>query len=316
MLRSSVWRTYTTGLNRADVAAVLLSAAGAIHLGAAPQHWGHSPAHGLFLFAVGLAQLVWAAAFWRRSSARLTTFGAVLAGGSIVLWAITRVLPAPFGHGPEAPGVTDIASKLPELLVLGILSVEHARGRAHRRRGERAWVHMGGLFGVAGVAGVLTFWLATAAEPALPWLGGNTRYADDSAVAPVRAVPADRLQVVVAGIGTPLANGDSLPIAGELVAQITSLAGDTHFGRDINLRLTRSGGVPVSGARVVATGHMRFMDHGSFRQAATPSSDGQYALPLAFAMPGEWRVDLDIVTDTEKGAFNWTSISSTKITVD
>src|SRR6266542_3071482 len=75
-------------------------------------------------------------------------------------------------------------------------------------------------------------------------------------------------------------------------------------------------GVPVSGARVVATGHMRFMDHGSFRQAATPSSDGQYALPLAFAMPGEWRVDLDIVTDTEKGAFNWTSISSTKITVD
>ena len=109
MLRSSVWRTYTTGLNRADVAAVLLSTAGAIHLGAAPQHWGHSPAHGLFLFTVGLAELLWAAAYWRRSSPSLTTLGAVLAGGSIVLWGITRVLPAPFGHGPEALGVLLVA---------------------------------------------------------------------------------------------------------------------------------------------------------------------------------------------------------------
>ena len=244
MLHSCAGRTRTAGLTRADLAAVLLSSAGAIHLGAAPQHRGHSPAHGLFLFAVGLAELLWAAAFWRRSSARLTTFGAVLAGGSIVLWAITRVLPAPFGHGPEAPGVTDIASKLPELVVLGILSVEHARGRTYGRRGERAWVHIGGLFGVAGAAGALTFWLATAAEPALPWLGGDIPDSENVTVAvPARTRPVDSLlQVVVAGIATPLANGDSFPIAGELLAQITSSAGDTHFGRDLSLRLTRSGG--------------------------------------------------------------------------
>jgi hypothetical protein len=303
MLNSSVWRTYTAGLQRADVAAVLLSTAGAIHLGAAPQHWGHSPAHGLFLFAVGLAELVWAAAFWRRASRRLRTVGVVLAGASIVLWALTRVLPAPFGHGPEAPGVADVASKLPELLVLGILGLDDARARTRQRRREPAWLHVAGLLGVATAAAALTFWLAAAAEPALPWFGGDTRASENAtAAAAVRARPADAVQVVVAGIGAPLATGEVLPIAGDLLAQITATPGGARFSRNLDLHLLHAGGMAASDATIVAAGHMRFMDHGSFRQAATSSGDGEYALQLAFVMPGEWQVDLEIVTPAARGA--------------
>ena len=46
---------------------------------------------------------------------------------------------------------------------------------------------------------------------------------------------------------------------------------------------------------------MRFMDHGAFRQAATPCDGGRYVLPLSFAMGGEWEIDVDIATSKEKG---------------
>jgi YtkA-like len=295
MLHASVWRTYST--SAADVAAVLLSVAGALHVGAAPQHWGHSPAHGLFLTAIGLAELAWATMFWRGPSRSLGAAGAVLAGGSIVLWAITRVLPAPFGHGPEGVGVIDSASKLPEVLVLGILFLEVVREPRNS-----SWARAASLLGVALAAGTVTFLLATAAEPALPWLAGDHDEKGAVAAVPVHVDVPDRLQVVVAGIGTPLVSGDELAVAGDLGAQITFVPAGARFSRDLSIRLFRSGGEAVSDASIVATGHMRFMDHGAFRQAATPSSDGEYALPLVFVMPGEWQVDLEIVTPAERGA--------------
>jgi len=92
MSYASVWRT-RTNISTAEAAAILLSTVGALHVGAAPQHFGHSLAYGLFLLVIGLGELLWAAAFWRRPSPGLKVSGAVLAGASIVLWAITRVLP-------------------------------------------------------------------------------------------------------------------------------------------------------------------------------------------------------------------------------
>jgi YtkA-like protein len=299
MLHASVWWARARGSSTANAAAVLLSAAGALHVGAAPQHWGHSPAHGLFLLVVGLGELLWAAVFWRRQSPELRAAGVVLAGGSIVLWAITRVFPAPFGHGPEEIGLIDVASKLPELLVLLILVLAGAGEPSEEP--VPAWVEPAGLLALASAAGVLIFWLATAAEPALPWLGGDDADGSPTVAASARDGRADRLEVVVAGIGAPLASGDELPIAGDLEAQLTFAPGAARFNRDLGLRLFRSGGAPVSDATIVAAGHMRFMDHGAFRQAAIPSSDGQYALPLVFVMPGEWQVDLEIVTPTERG---------------
>jgi YtkA-like len=292
MLRASILRTHTSGLSAAEIAAVLLSAAGAIHVGAAPQHWSHSPAHGLFLLAIGLGDLVWAALFWRRPTSGLALAGAALAGGSIVLWAVTRVLPAPFGHGAEAVGVTDVASKLPEVLALGVLLA--------RPVNRPTWGRAAGGLGVATAAGVLTFWLATAAQPVLPWLGDSSQ--DEGAVdATAPAGTGDRLQVVVAGIGAPLASDQELPVAGDLLASIAVSPAGARFRRELDVHLVHAGGAAASDATIVATGHMRFMDHGSFRQAATRSSAGHYALPIAFAMPGEWQIDLEIATPSARG---------------
>jgi hypothetical protein len=298
---ASVMRT-RTNISTTDAAAILLSAAGALHVGAAPQHLGHSLAHGLFLLVIGVGELLWAAAYWRRPSPGLQVSGAVLAGASIVLWAITRVLPAPFGHGPEELGFIDIASKLPEVLVLAILVF--LSGERPLKDSVPAWLEPAGLVAVASAAGVLIFWLATAVEPALPWLGGTDSDASATVATNAANSGADRLQVVVAGIGAPLASGDEVPIAGQLEAQVMFASGAVRFHRDLGLRLFRSGGAPVSDAVVVAAGRMRFMDHGAFRQAGVPSHDGEYALPLVFVMPGEWQVDLEIVTPTEEGTIH------------
>jgi hypothetical protein len=301
MPHTTALRRYAVGSSAARLAAVLLSAAGAIHLGAAPQHWADSPAQGIFLFVVGLGELVWAGVFWRRPSEGSTAAGVVLAGGSIVLWAITRVLPAPFGHGPEEMGLLDLGATVTEVLALGILLPKSAGRPVDEDPGEPAWVPAAGLLGLAAAAGVLTFSLAMVAEPGLPWLAVDHRTENPAVATPaLRGQVADRWQVVVAGIGTPLASGDARPVAGDLLAQVTFGTGVERFGRELDLRLYRSSGAPVSNASIVATGQMRFMDHGTFRQAATPSVDGQYVLPLAFVMPGEWRVDLEIATPTER----------------
>jgi hypothetical protein len=304
MLHANIWRAHAIASDTAAAAAVLLSVAGALHVGAAPQHWGHSPAHGLFLLAVGLAEVLWAAAFWSRPSPRLKASGTALAGGSIVLWAITRVLPAPFGHGPEEIGAIDFASKVPELVVLVMLLILDLR-RSNQRRmlREPVWWEAGGLFAIASAAGVLTFLLATAAEPALPWLAEDGGAESLTLAGPIGGEgAADRLQVVVAGIGTPLSSGDTLPVAGDLEAQITVAPGPARSNRELGLQLFHAGGAPVSNATIVASGHMRYMDHGAFRQAATQSEDGQYELPISFAMGGDWQIDLDIATPSEHGS--------------
>jgi YtkA-like len=297
MLHTTTWRTHTGGSIETDAAAVLLSLAGALHVGVAPAHWDHSLAHGIFLLAIGLAELLWAAAFWRGPSQALRTTGALLAGGSIVLWGITRVLPAPFGHGPEEIGAIDAASKLAEALVLVIVVSTKASVRAEIRGPSRDGLRAAARIGAGVAAGLLAFAVGTAAESLTPSLA-VADHNHDAAVssASASAASVDRLQIVVGGIAAPLVSGQDVPVAGDLDAHIALARTATRFDRDLQIEL-RSGGVPVSGATIVATGHMRFMDHGSFKQAAAPGrTAGEYDIPLPFAMPGEWQIDLEVVT--------------------
>ena len=301
MLHASTWRP-GAHVSRQPAAAILLSAAGALHLGAAPEHWGHSPAHGMFLLAIGIGEMLWAAVFWSRPSPGMSATGAVLAGGSIVLWAITRVLPAPFGHGAEEIGAMDLASKMPEMLVLAMLLAEDSRRPKEQRAfREPVWIEASAVLILASVAGALTFWAATAAQSALPWLADGDAAENAIVRASSAADPADRIRVMVAGIPAPYASGDNLPIAGDLEAQISIAPGAARFDRELTLRLLHSDDESVAGAAVVAAGHMRYMDHGAFRQAASPSDNGEYVLPLSFAMRGEWQIDLDVSTPTEHG---------------
>ena len=298
MLHTTAWRMHTRSSIETDAAAVLLSVAGALHMGVAPAHLEHSSAHGIFLLAIGLAELVWAAAFWRGPSQALRTTGAILAGGSIVLWSITRVLPAPFGHGPEAIGAIDVASKIPEALVLVIVALTKVSVRADKRGRWRDGLRAAALIDAGLAAGLLTFALGTAAESLTPSLA-VADHDREAAVSSASTSPAsvDRLQLVVAGIARPLVSGQVVPVAGDIEAHIALARTAARFDRDLQIELFHSGGVPASGATIVATGHMRFMDHGSFKQAAAPRPiAGEYEVPLQFAMPGEWQIELEVVT--------------------
>ncbi|MBI2911843.1 MAG: hypothetical protein HYY05_06850 [Chloroflexi bacterium] len=103
--------------------------AGVLHLWAAPAHWEHAPAHGLFLALAGLVEVALGVAFLFRPSARLYRTARVFAGGLITLYAITRVLPAPFGHGPEEPDGLGLAMKLLEGLAMAALAALSVSGR-------------------------------------------------------------------------------------------------------------------------------------------------------------------------------------------
>ncbi|MBI4499480.1 MAG: hypothetical protein HY689_16455 [Chloroflexi bacterium] len=99
-------------------AVVFIVLAGVLHLFAAPDHLDHA-GHALFLVLAGIAEIAWGIAFWRKPSSTLYGVGIVLAGAFLLLWAITRVVPAPFGHGPGEVEVLGIASKIAEGVGLG-----------------------------------------------------------------------------------------------------------------------------------------------------------------------------------------------------
>ena len=162
------------------LAAILILLAGLIHLVIVPQHWQHAPAHGLFFVLVGLAEVAWGVLAWKRPSPRLNQVGLVVAGGLVILWAATRVLAAPFGHGPEAVDMPGVACKVCELLAVIALSLmlwQESAGTASRRL-------VGWLIVAALLVGMGTYGLARAAEPVLPWLSVAAEHTHEEETVP------------------------------------------------------------------------------------------------------------------------------------
>lgn len=157
----------------AAVAAGLMIVAGLIHLIIVPIHWAHAPAHGLFFVIMGLVQIGWGVAFWRRPSVALYRLGMVLAGGLITLWVITRLLPAPFEHAPGTVDIYGIICKIAEFLGIGMLVALVVAGAASREMRQAAWRAVGILLIIAFISGWIAYGLGFAIEPALPWLGGG-----------------------------------------------------------------------------------------------------------------------------------------------
>jgi len=153
-------------------AALFMAVAGAIHLAVVPLHWQHAPAHGLLLALAGMAELVWGMLVWRRPSLRLYVAGSILGGGLLALWILTRLLPAPFGHGPEQVEVWGVICKLAEGFALVTLLVMVFHGTAAIAGRSAARRALGLLLLASLVFGSLTYGIARAAEPVLPWLGG------------------------------------------------------------------------------------------------------------------------------------------------
>lgn len=144
--------------------------AGVIHLWIVPEHWRHSQAHAVFFLLVGVVQIAWGVAVWRRPSTRLYYIGAGMAGWLIVLYGITRWLSAPFGHGPEEIDMIGIVTKVFEglgMIALVILIFQDLNFRAGRLLARKA---IALILLISFVAGFVTYGVALAAEPIFPGL--------------------------------------------------------------------------------------------------------------------------------------------------
>jgi hypothetical protein len=161
------------------IASLAIAAAGVIHLILAPQHFGHAPAHGIFFAVAGLAQILWAVAFLRDPNQRMYYSGLVLAGGLIALWAITRFLPAPFHHHPEAIDLGGIVCKLSELVGLGALLAIAAQGGI-LGLGKQSLARLALIaIVIAAAFGAVSYTVGRAAEPLFPSLSADD-HSDDA----------------------------------------------------------------------------------------------------------------------------------------
>lgn len=154
------------------IASISMAFAGFIHAYLAPQHYAHAPAHGLFFAASAIIEIAWAYLFWRRQDEKIYYAGLIIAGGLIILWAATRVLPAPFEGEVGEVDLGGILSKLSELVGMGALVMLAVQGKI-------VGLVKRSLFGLVAqalilslFAGTLTYIAARDLEPLLPSLGG------------------------------------------------------------------------------------------------------------------------------------------------
>jgi hypothetical protein len=160
-------------------AAGLMVVAGLTHLIVVPIHWAHAPIHGAFFVLMGLVQIAWGLAFWRRPSLALYRLGVILAGGLITLWLITRFLPAPFEHEPGAIDLSGIICKVAEALGIAILVAIVVTGTPSPEMRRSAW-RMAAILGLAAfLIGWAAYGLGLVLEPVLPGLGATGTYHEE-----------------------------------------------------------------------------------------------------------------------------------------
>ena len=160
--------------------AIATIAAGIIHLWIVPEHLEHALPHGILFLIVGVAQIIWGIAVWRRPSSRLYYVGVLMAGWLIVLYAITRVLPAPFGHGPEAIQTIDLICKFCEGLAMVSLAILIFQGLILNAGRVAAWRAVTLIVLFSSISGFATYGIARAAETVgLPWLAGQFEEHDE-----------------------------------------------------------------------------------------------------------------------------------------
>jgi hypothetical protein len=97
-------------------AAVALGAAGGIHLALVGQHTRESLAAGVFFAAAGIVELLLAVAVWRVPGSRRAALGAaIVVGGLLVLYGVSRLADVPALGGQEAVDALGLLTKLLEL---------------------------------------------------------------------------------------------------------------------------------------------------------------------------------------------------------
>lgn len=97
-------------------AILTIALSGVVHLLIVPEHFSHGDVHVGFFIFIGVAQLMWAVAFWWHSSGILYRAGLALSGGTIILWALTRLVSVPLAPEVQAINTFLIVSKSAELI--------------------------------------------------------------------------------------------------------------------------------------------------------------------------------------------------------
>lgn len=111
-------------------AALFLLGPALIHIAVVPEHLATYLPYGIFLLAVGLAQLVLAAAVLLRPSPPLLIGGAAGMLAVVGVWILSRTAGMPFGPTAwyqEAIGLPDLFTSLMELVAAVLLLVADAR---------------------------------------------------------------------------------------------------------------------------------------------------------------------------------------------
>jgi hypothetical protein len=164
------------------LAVVAIAFAGLVHLIVAPEHYAHSPAHGIFFVISGIAEIGWAFAYWRWPSERTYYVGVSLAGALLILWGITRIVPMPFEHEIgeiDLAGLACKASELVGLLALVALATAGKVGGVAKRSfaGFLAEaVILGAFFGVG------AYMVTHTVEPYMPFLGGEAHEEEEGEI--------------------------------------------------------------------------------------------------------------------------------------
>jgi hypothetical protein len=97
------------------IAMLAVAFSGGMHLSMVPVQISHSVAHGSFFLVLGLAQVIWAFAFWRFPARVWCFIGLGLSGGIIVLWVLTQLVSVPYAAAAEPINMWLILSKMAEI---------------------------------------------------------------------------------------------------------------------------------------------------------------------------------------------------------
>lgn len=99
-------------------------AVGLVHIQAAADHFDEYVPYALCFIAVGLVQLGWGLAVYRRPTPWLLTAGAVLSAGVVGVWVLSRSGGLPIGpdaRAPETVGLLDAIATADEVALIALI---------------------------------------------------------------------------------------------------------------------------------------------------------------------------------------------------
>jgi hypothetical protein len=168
--------------------AVLATACGLIHFAMAGEHFDISAVHGGFFAVTGWLQIAWAIALViRPGDQRLLLAGALLNGGALAVWVLSRTVGVPVGPGAwtaEPVGFADALVAGFELVIVGALLLVALRPAVAERSVEPRAARLG----VLGAALAVVVMSTTAVTPSFASdHHGGAGHGDDHAAYIVQA---------------------------------------------------------------------------------------------------------------------------------